>query len=133
MKKLRKHFVMFLMAVPLLFAACSKDGNNGGNAGDDYSVTPTSLVGTTWSISATEGDVEVYASLSFTTSTQVVIVERYGSEEVSVTGTYVYHAPQGTIFYTWESDSSYEVPFTVDGPVMRVALPGNPNAVFIRQ
>lgn len=130
---MRKHFVMFLMAVPLLFAACSKDGNNAGNAGDDYSVTPTSLVGTTWSISATEGDVEVYASLSFTTSTQVVYFERYGSDEVSGTGTYVYHAPQGTFYYTYYDGDSYEVPFTVDGPVMRVALPGNPNAVFIRQ
>lgn len=129
---MRKHFVMFLMAVPLLFAACSKDGNNGGNAGDDYSVTHTSLVGTTWSVSATEGAVEVYASLSFTTSTQVVYVERYGSDEVSGTSTYVYHAPQGTFYYTYDGDS-YEVPFTVDGPVMRVALPGNPNAVFIRQ
>ena len=119
---------MFLMAVPLLFAACSKDGNNGGNAGDDYSVTPTSLVGTTWSVSDTEGDVEVYASLSFTTSTQVVYVERYGSDERSGTATYVYHAPQGSFY-----NHSYEVPFTVDGPVMRVALPGNPNAVFIRQ
>ncbi|MBQ6742660.1 MAG: hypothetical protein IJT61_04725 [Bacteroidales bacterium] len=132
MNTLRKQFMMFLMAVPLLFAACSKDSNNGGNAGDDYSVTPTSLVGTTWSASATEGDVEVYASLSFTTSTQVVYVERYGSDEVSGTGTYVYHAPQGTFYYTYDGDS-YEVPFTVDGPVMRVALPGNPNAVFIRQ
>lgn len=133
MKKLRKQFMMFLMAVPLLFAACSKDSNNGGNAGHDYSVTPTSLVGTTWSASATEGDVEVYASLSFTTSTQVVYVERYGSDEVSGTGTYVYHAPQGTYYYTYYDGDSYEVPFTVDGPVMRVALPGNPNAVFIRQ
>lgn len=132
MNTLRKQFMMFLMAVPLLFAACSKDGNNGGNAGDDYSVTPTSLVGTTWSVSDTEGDVEVYASLSFTTSTQVVYVERYGSDEVSGTGTYVYHAPQGTFYYYYDGDS-YEVPFTVDGPVMRVALPGNPNAVFIRQ
>lgn len=133
MNTLRKQFMMFLMAVPLLFAACSKDGNNAGNAGDDYSVTPTSLVGTTWSASATEGDVDVYASLSFTTSTQVVYVERYGSDEVSGTGTYVYHAPQGTFYYTYYDGDSYEVPFTVDGPVMRVALPGNPNAVFIRQ
>lgn len=133
MNTLRNHFMMFLVAVPLLFAACSKDGNNAGNAGDDYSVTPTSLVGTTWSISATEGDVEVYASLSFTTSTQVVYVERYGSDEVSGTGTYVYHAPQGTFYYTYYDGDSYEVPFTVDGPVMRVALPGNPNAVFVRQ
>jgi hypothetical protein len=132
MNTLRKHFMMFLVAVPLLFAACSKDGNNAGNAGDDYSVTPTSLVGTTWSISATEGDVEVYASLSFTTSTQVVYVERYGSDEVSGTGTYVYHAPQDSFYYTIDNHS-HEVSFTVDGPVMRVALPGNPNAVFIRQ
>lgn len=53
-------------------------------------------------------------------------------DEVSGTGTYVYHAPQGSFYYTIDNHS-HEVSFTVDGPVMRVALPGNPNAVFIRQ
>lgn len=132
MNTMREHFMMFFVAVPLLFAACSKDGNNAGNAGDDYSITPTSLVGTTWSASATADDVEVYISVSFLTSTQAKLTQILGGEEETRSGTYVYHAPRGTVFYTWDSHS-YEVPFTIDGPVMRADLPGNHNAVLIRQ
>lgn len=116
----------------MIFAACSKDNNNAGNAGDDYSITPTSLVGTIWSASGTEGDVEIFVSISFPTSTQAKLTQIWGGARGLRTGTYVYHAPEGTIFYTWDSDS-YEVPFTIDGPVMRIALPGNPNAVLVRQ
>ena len=129
MKTIKFFTLMLCIAAMGLATACSKDDNKNN---DDYSVTPTSLVGTKWSATGTDNGVQVYVSLSFSSSSQVVLTERYGAEEEAVNATYVYHSPQGTIYYTWDSDS-YEVNFTVDGPVMRIGLPGNPNAVLTRE
>ena len=133
MKTIKIFALMLCIAAAGLATGCSKDNDsNNGNGGSDYSVTPTSLVGTKWSATGTDNGVQVYVSLSFSSSSQVVLTERYGAEEEAVNATYVYHSPQGTIYYTWDSDS-YEVNFTVDGPVMRIGLPGNPNAVLTRE
>lgn len=130
MKKLKLFAMMLCIAAMGLAIACSKDDDKNN---DDYSVTPTSLVGTKWSASATmEDGNQYYISLSFTSSTQVLMTQRLGTETETGNGTYVYHAPQGTMYYTWDYDS-YEVNFSVDGPVMKVAFPGNPNAVLTRE
>lgn len=119
MKTIKTITLMLCITAMGLATSCSKDDDK--NTG--------SLVGTTWKNSESTGE---WATLQFTSATEVIYTEGLREEFVSFNGTYTYNAPNGTLLFTTSEDTMHGT-FTVNGNNMHVVTGDGLNMTFTRQ